>query len=156
MSNQAFILHNPPFFYFHTASPIPCHIVAYKLQLSLWKSDPKNFAFLLLRKAEYHSMNGLLPSMTAKFVQRSECAWIESAWETLVTATEWAKGCRNCVWITARDIASIWGTTVRPSCCSSVGVTKARKPRISKTRNVIGTNIGGGHEKEQSLSAKPD
>ncbi len=43
------------------ATPIPCLIVAYKLQLSLWKSDPKNFAFLLMRKAGNHSKNGLLP-----------------------------------------------------------------------------------------------
>jgi hypothetical protein len=133
---------------FVPTSPIPCQIVAYKLQLNLWRADSKNFAFLSLKRVGNHSVNGSHPSMTARLVQRSECAWIESVWATLGTATEWAKVCRNCVSITVPDIVSILDKTVRRSCCSSVGVTKARKPRISKTRNDIGTNTGGDHEKE--------
>ncbi len=34
---------------FVPTSPIPCHIVAYKLQLNLWRADPKNSTFLSRR-----------------------------------------------------------------------------------------------------------
>ncbi len=36
------------------------------------------------------------------------------------------------------------------------GGDKSTQTRISKTQNDIGTNTGGGHEKEQSLSTRPD
>ena len=55
---------------------ITCLIVAFKLQLNLWKPLPKSLGFLSPMRGENHSVNGLVPFGISKPAQKFVYAWI--------------------------------------------------------------------------------